>query len=1338
MTSETQTPLPPDPKRQAAHIVSAFRFQLMETAIAWMTLPEGASLLIEIFEDFDVESPDGATEFTQVKHSVGNRTLTLASEAARNALTHYWKTSRAGDVPNVSLVVHTNMPIGSERGAKLPGNDTGIAYWQAVKDGTDSGPLKDLLIACLPDGDLKIWLASDPPDEALRTRLIDRVSWKTSQPSGAPQNTLLVELIAGRLAALELPVGLAPRVAGTIVERIGMVASETDPSLRRLTLADLHAFLYELSRPGQPGHEPAWARASWTVPVDEIELPALCAGRDALVSTLSGTLNETAALWLHGASGTGKSTLAQQVARASADNWFVIEFRDQVKPSDILLRLDRAYTDVVLSDGVGGVILDDLDADFVAQHASRFRRFITWMAARGARVIVTSARPLSLAALQSGSLSPAALKDAPYLTQDEVTQLVSQTSAPPDMIEAWGLFIHLSTSSGHPQLVAAKAVSLEHRAWPKEALTEDLSGTPSDAVELTRTEARRRLLNDATSEGRSLLKRLSCIMFKFDRASAIAVAGLDPPIDEASASLDFLTGPWIEKSPAHPGYFRLSPLLFGLQQDLGEDTIQQIQTGYLVARIKRGAIPLEALDSMFWTAFVAKQGWFFSKLFESSLSFDEEKSKAIAVRLGGLAYLTTKRPLLPDDPGTSHILRLLQLDTAALNGEKTLFQPIAIAAMREAMEFEHEELKDAFSLMALMKILMAQGAKLDWGLRLSYIAYFEALADKNPDLVNRHRGAAIGALQSEFVAVVDTSGFMLNVGVSTIESPAELKTLFTALDALEPALRTQRLAELKAFFKTYSLHIQSGWVRAWSAGHLDVEAAISDYEEMATLAARWSDEDLTAECVIAQSVLWDEMQDNRSQALQVVDAALEGLPDHPELLRQKAKVYGHDRQYDKARAILEQIRPRTDDSSDIERMYALREQAVATANLGDTAAARKLFLEAAAAAEAVEDDVDSLRAHGIALRAEAAMCSWRNGDVEPALRELVPLINTLEHVDPEDHQAGKNLHLKLRWLVGWLHETTGGPIGLQRELRYGALAALDTDYPEREREHGARHEDIKLLLTIVGLRKHVRELFPDLDWSQTTIGFHIFHAAAEFDLSAEDHDPDRLANAVLQLAAAFNDALKMRNSASAAPIDKVKSIDAPEIEENTIKAVFEHAVALAAFFSAQDQTDKHAFCGKFLTRIQHRLGASTPTLDRFSDILSGKKEADPGNQADLIFKSAFAPGSEVLHPAVIINRELAFLQCAIASCCGARLVLRVHAQFADEWDYILQHQRFLLTQPALHAPTLEAAIAYAREAQPGSLHNLLQTGARALNTQIPDAWLALAQQLGGKVGNETC
>ena len=826
MGNQPQKPLAPNPKRQAAHVIGAFRFQLLETAIAWLNLSETDNLMIEIFEDFDIESGSGGIEQTQVKHSASNRTLTLASKDAREALENFWATSREGEVPHVSLIIHTNMEIGTERGAELPGGVAGIAYWHQVNAGAHARPLKDLLLKTLSGGKLKSWLESDPDDDALRSKLIERVCWRTSQPSGVPQNTLLAELIGGRLAALELPVGLAPRVAAEIVDHVFAVASDTDPELRRLTAADLHGILHEVARPGQPGHETRWARASWTARVEEIDLPDYLAARTTLVEEFSAILNETQALWLHGASGTGKSTLALQIARALGANWLEIDFRGLASPSDMLLRLDRAYTDITLGDDVRGVILDDMDSDSVVKHAGRLGRFINWMRQRGGHVVVTSTRTLSPASFQAAHFEAKAEKNSPYLSLEEIVELIAQTSAPSDQAEAWGLFIHAATSGGHPQLTAAKVVSLSHRGWPKDALIEDFSGTPSEAIELTRAEARRRLLEDATEHGRDLLKRLGCVMFKFDRATAIAIAGLAPRIKEPSASLDLLTGPWIEKVPSAPGYLRLSPLLAGLQEDLAPEAILNIQTGYLVSTLNRGPIPYEVIDSVFWTAFVSKQGWFIAKFFETSLSFDEDTQKAIAAKLGGLVYLRTDQMLLPEEPGTSHLLRLLQIGVAVLNGEKQHFQSIALAAMREALAVEHDELKNALAIMALLKILLARGTRLDWDLRLSYIALFEALATTDPGLVQSSQSSAVQLMQDEFGETADVSGFMLQIGASANENPAELKALFLALDRLEPAVRARRISQLKTFFRGYSLHIQSAWANAWSAGKLDVASSI--------------------------------------------------------------------------------------------------------------------------------------------------------------------------------------------------------------------------------------------------------------------------------------------------------------------------------------------------------------------------------------------------------------------------------------------------------------------------------------------------------------------------------
>ena len=1332
MGRHPQKPLPPNPRRQAAHVIGAFRFQLLETAIAWLNLSETESLLIEIFEDFNVETASGGTEMMQVKHSTSDRTLTLASKDARDALENFWATSRNGEVADVSLVIHTNMAIGAENGANLPGGVTGIAYWHAVNDGAKIEPLKDLLLNTLPGGKLKTWLESDPDEDALRSRLIERVSWKTGQPSGAPQYALFTELIAGRLAALELPVGLAQHVAAGIVERVFAVASETDPAIRRLTAAELHGFLHEVARPGQPGHETGWARASWTAQVDDVDLPDFLAARTVLVEKLSAKLDECQAIWLHGAIGTGKSTLASQVARASGKNWLEIDFRSLTNPSEMLLRLNRAYTDITLGDDVRGVVLDDMDSDSVAKHAGHLGRFINWMRQRGGNVVVTSTHKLSPTAFQDAQFNASAGMDAPYLSMQEVVELVAQTCAPSDQVKDWGLFIYIATSRGHPQLTAAKIVSLNHRGWPKDALIEDFIGVASEASELPRAEARRRLLEDATEHGRALLKRLGCIMFKFDRATAISIANLDPGLKEPSASLDLLTGPWIEKVPTASGYFRLSPLLIGLQEDLTPKAVLNIRTGYLESILNRGPIPYEVLDSVFWTAFVSKQGWFFANIFKASLSFDEDTYKAIAVKLCGLVCLPTDQMLLPEEPSRSCQLRMIQIDVAVMNGEKAHFQSIAIAARREAMSIEQEELKNAMIIMVLLKTLLAQGTRLDWDLRLSWIAHFEVMAKAYPDPVQSSLSSAVQLMQEDFGETAGVSGFMLRNGVSANENPAELKALFLALDRLEPDERTMRLSQLRTFFNGYSLPIQSAWANAWSAGKLDVASSIDDYETITSMAENWRETDLVAECIVAQSVLWDEFRNDRPKALEIVDAGIGSSPNHPELLRQKAKVLGHDHQYEEARAILERIRAHTDQSSDIDRMYALNEQAVASANLGDLGGARTDFLEAASAAEAVQSEVTSVRAYGVAYRAEAAMCLWRSGDVETVLRELAPLVNMLDDIDPESDDAARTLHRKLRWLVGWLHKTTDCPTGLEPELKYGALASLDADYPEEKEPPTGHLEDIKLILMIVGLRQNLHDLFPDINWSKITLGFRIFLGAAEFDLAVEDGTPDQIAQALLQLAAAFAVTQKEKAGAPISEIKKTKALEVGDLEYPAIKAVVVHGLALAAFFGARGRGDKFAYCKAILVEIQNRLNTAMPELGQWCEIVNGASTPYLGDHATRIYSSTLAPNDEVLRPADILIRQLFFIRCAMNCGCGARMVKQLHTLFAGEWADIIEHQRFLLSQPRLHVSALENAIDDARQGTAGALSNLLQTGARAIGSQVPEDWLDLVERLGGK------
>lgn len=357
---------------------------------------------------------------------------------------------------------------------------------------------------------------------------------------------------------------------------------------------------------------------------------------------------------------------------------------------------------------------------------------------------------------------------------------------------------------------------------------------------------------------------------------------------------------------------------------------------------------------------------------------------------------------------------------------------------------------------------------------------------------------------------------------------------------------------------------------------------------------------------------------------------------------------------------------------------------------------------------------------------------WKGGNAEMALRELAPLVSMLEDIDPESDDAVRTLHLKLRWLVGWLHDSTSGPTGLKRALHFGSLAALDADYPEGEQRQSGRLEDIKLLLMVVGLRQNFQDLFPDLNWSKTTLGFHIVLGAAEFDLAVEDGTPNQIVHALLQLAAASAVAQREKVGTPISQIDKIGKLASHDLEDSGVNAVFVHALALAAYFGARNREDKLAFCEALLVEIQKRLKVTTPELELWRKVLVDTSTADSADQATWVFRCTLAPDDEVLHPTDIINRQLSLLQCAAACGCGARMVKRLHTLFADEWAFVVEHQRFLLSQPSLHVLALESAIKCARQEEVGALANLLQCGARALGSRLPMEWIELAEKLGGK------
>lgn len=242
--------------RQAVASLGGHVFQATRAATEWVQLPEGATLLVEVAEDY-ATLVAGALTMTQVKQERGV-TVTLRSDGVRKSLAGLVAFQEANPAIRVSLAYLTTAPIGLEVGSDLPGGAGGIAYWRDVARGADVGPLRRLLLDTQVD-DAVLKVVRETDDEALRAAIVQPVTWLTGSP-GLEDATRVLE---ARLRALGVQrTGYAAdgeAALPLIVHRILMTAVAQD---RRLTRDDF---------------EREWARAT-TVPVSVTMMRNLAMG----------------------------------------------------------------------------------------------------------------------------------------------------------------------------------------------------------------------------------------------------------------------------------------------------------------------------------------------------------------------------------------------------------------------------------------------------------------------------------------------------------------------------------------------------------------------------------------------------------------------------------------------------------------------------------------------------------------------------------------------------------------------------------------------------------------------------------------------------------------------------------------------------------------------------------------------------------------------------------------------------------------------------------------------------------------------------------------------------
>src|SRR5213075_62281 len=99
----------------------------------------------------------------------------LRSPGVIQAIQRYWSRSNAGQDPRPNLKFLTNAGAAREQGSHFPEERPGLVHWRSVARTDDLTSLRRLLSDIFGGAPLGTWLATNPTDAELRSRLLLRV-----------------------------------------------------------------------------------------------------------------------------------------------------------------------------------------------------------------------------------------------------------------------------------------------------------------------------------------------------------------------------------------------------------------------------------------------------------------------------------------------------------------------------------------------------------------------------------------------------------------------------------------------------------------------------------------------------------------------------------------------------------------------------------------------------------------------------------------------------------------------------------------------------------------------------------------------------------------------------------------------------------------------------------------------------------------------------------------------------------------------------------------------------------------------------------------------------------
>jgi tetratricopeptide (TPR) repeat protein len=643
------------------------------------------------------------------------------------------------------------------------------------------------------------------------------------------------------------------------------------------------------------------------------------------------------------------------------------------------------------------VVLDDLlfEPGAVREWEEVFAGLIYTVKARQISVITTSRKNVpSRVRNLLGSLIPSEVL-VPDFDKHEVEQLCVQLGCLATQVETQAKVAYLHTS-GHPQLVHARLITLSRQGWPTVSV-DSLLKTPEDVRE--QQQQARQLLDALAPEEADLLYRASVALAPF-RREHIVLLGENANLPRPGDLFDRLVGPWIERATGDR--FELSPLLRNAGTEVwSRSTIEVIHSQLADAILTANDLSITDGSHALFHAFVGKNKQALTGL---GISLATQASEEVQKALGesafwflGMRVEEENGPIFEGDQPLSLLLRMMQFRLCVAA------EPEKAPRVLDAWEREIAQLDQSpGSLLSKMLFYIIGLLHVEAPIPLRRVVrLFKEFAAVRQAIITSGDRELFDSLP---LTQIDREGEAVNLlatlfGINGMRcrSRQDLDECLQSLSELAGELRQELLEAFNMPEGYASVYVDSVYLNEFKTEKPDWNACLSVLSKAMDCATKWKSSSLGASAARAFSIILDEHLDRHDDALAILDEGAERFPSDSWILEEhRGTILLHGERYDEAVEVFARALKGRDDG----RLGFLRDPFFEFRNAGIAAAradrwglAAEFFRRGHNCAVALDNPV-----FAAAFQTDAAYAFWEAGrhqEMLESFRSSIALIDAM-------------------------------------------------------------------------------------------------------------------------------------------------------------------------------------------------------------------------------------------------------------------------------------------------------------------------------------------------------